>query len=269
MKKNKKVVKAFKNSLQQVKEKRDDLTNEEAVFYTASYPDTPSEVLEVLSNHPDLNVRSVVASHPNTDNATLEKLSNDEEVKVKNSIAKNPNVPTDILNKIIDSSDDSRTIYELASNPNLRVDSINSIFKKFPSDERILMALLSRPECPQEILLELFNRYFQTVENCILPTKDMEILNGVRILTGVAQCENVPQDILIKLSTSKMALIRAGAAKYIDRLPKDIAKMLTSDPISYVREKAIRMMQENKENMKKKKLSFTEKIVNILHKWLS
>jgi hypothetical protein len=161
---------------------------------------------------------------------------------------------------------DRDIMYSLVSNPSLDVDGITEIFKYFSLDIPIVMEILNHSKCPQEILLELTDKYFDLVENG--STADVQVQDGTRVLLGVSQCDNAPRDLLIKLSESKASIIRLGVARHINKLPKDIVKELVNDPSSRVREKAKYIIKEKGE-----KRSFIEDIIdkidNVVHKWLS
>ena len=67
---------------------------------SAKNPNTPKEVLTILSTDKNYCVRWNVASNPNTSKEVLTKLSKDEDEYVRYCVAGNSNTPKEVLTKL-------------------------------------------------------------------------------------------------------------------------------------------------------------------------
>ena len=73
----------------------------------ASNPNTPIEILTILSIDKDYYARYYVANNPNTSKEVLTILSTDEYSGVRYYVANNPNTPAEVLKKLSTDEDSS------------------------------------------------------------------------------------------------------------------------------------------------------------------
>ena len=70
------------------------------VYAIANYPGTPSEVLAILANDKDWEVRYAVAGNSNTSPETLAVLATDEYCSIRAQVGNNPNTLPETLEKL-------------------------------------------------------------------------------------------------------------------------------------------------------------------------
>jgi hypothetical protein len=97
-------------------------------MYVARNPNTPVEVLNILSKDSYDGVRRYVAQNPNTPVEMLNILSKDSYDDVRINVAGNPNTPVETLN-ILSKDSDSYVRGNVALNPNTPVEALNILSK--------------------------------------------------------------------------------------------------------------------------------------------
>lgn len=95
---------------------RNDISESQKKALLDLQPCTP-ETLQVLSEAPSREVRSLVAGNPSVDESILEKLITDKESVVRQYVASNPKAPLSILVKLKDDPDEN-VRWQLKRNPN-------------------------------------------------------------------------------------------------------------------------------------------------------
>ncbi len=79
-------------------------------FWVAQNKTVPYEVLEILANHNDADVRSMVACKNKLKEALLLKLASDQDDSVRMSVARHKKATVDVLNQLTDDSWDEISI---------------------------------------------------------------------------------------------------------------------------------------------------------------
>lgn len=152
----------------------------------ADNPETPTLVLDGLSESEDYLVRWMVAAHENTSTEALDKLSREvDDEFVTSRVAINPNTSIETLKRLVDVSETTRMLVlelqksqetlrqltneyiekkdkaklsQLASNKNLPTVSMHSIYEVLEDDMRTLINLAKNPSTPAEILFSIYKK---------------------------------------------------------------------------------------------------------------
>jgi hypothetical protein len=116
----------------------------------AKAPDTPGEVLEILSKDED-DVRWRVAWNTNTPVKVLEDLSTDEDWSIRSAVVRNPNTPVGALETL--AKDENGNVRSgVATHPNSTEQVLVRLFeyertRKTP-DRSILEEIIDNANCP-------------------------------------------------------------------------------------------------------------------------
>ena len=112
---------------------------------------TPAEVLNILVNDEDYLVRLEVANNPNTAVNSLKILAFDYDAEVRWGVAKNPNTPVEVLKVLV--NDDVR--FWDANDLNIPIEILKIFANDYDTDIRKRVA--NNPSTPVEILNILAN----------------------------------------------------------------------------------------------------------------
>lgn len=116
----------------------------------ASNPNTPSDILEQLSNFRyDSRIRAKVAENPNTPIETLYGLTRFSYDDILRGLAKNANTPSDLLSKLAKDRDDWVCAY-VAGNPNTSKDDLVTLSTHTSPDVRY--AVIKNRNIPREVV---------------------------------------------------------------------------------------------------------------------
>jgi hypothetical protein len=119
----------------------------------AENPNTPVDVLEILSEDVDWSVRRNVAENPNTPVDVLKELSKDEDEDedVIRAVAGNPNTPVDVLKELA-KDDYWRVRWRVAQNPNSTEQILVSVFeterRQREPRRNVLRSIIANANCP-------------------------------------------------------------------------------------------------------------------------
>ena len=183
--------------------------NMNVLYGVARHNNTPTDILDKLSNHPNNDVRKWVAFNKNTSPATLEKLSKDKYWEVKLMIARNHNAPEEILLNYAKSGG-GEVMYAIANNPGTSYNVQNEVANYW--NPAIRETLAQNPNTNEEILKKL--------------SKDKEV--SVRI--EVAKNKNTSDSDLISLTKDQKSLqVRKAAQKTLDKKMQTPVKNFIED----------------------------------------
>lgn len=144
----------------------------------AKDPNCSPDILEKLSSHKNPHVRMEVARNSNTPTSCLEQLSKDKDKDVRHAVALNDNAPAEILNALCE--DNSMWVIAPAtSNPNCPLETVRKVMAKDDNGD------YSYGSC------------------------DLQYHYNV-----IAQREDCPADILLKIAESYPYIVDTPGASY-------------------------------------------------------
>lgn len=163
--------------------------------------------------------RSSAVNNPTLPNGVLESLSKDESEKVREAAASSPRISEDALRSL--SEDQSEKVRaRAAKSKRLSVETLLKLAK----DEsiRVTGSLIARDDLPEQVLREivrnkpiyaitLYLRYGTTFGGDLCEAIDK--LEDTRILIKLAECEELPEAIMMRLLEFDNYNIRAGLVR--------------------------------------------------------
>lgn len=183
----------------------------------AESTDTPPKILNRLSKHTNVDIRSAVAANLSTPLIAIRRLAIDENENVRSELAENIAVPPSIL-KILAQDTSPRVIASVSRNPALTAQTIISLYKNNP-DKEVLIGLAGNPKTPPQLLKILSKDnsggYFpisaHVAGNPSTPLKVLEELYNSgeywslsQLATNPSSSANILKRIFNKYSTDKL-----------------------------------------------------------------
>lgn len=202
--------------------------------------ETPSDILEILSEIQSKEIRLNVAKNQSTSTGTLEKLSDDKDEMIRRNVAGNSNTSEDILRKL--SQDESWSVKEMVSqNKNTPSDALEHLSKD--ENYSIRRGVAGNPNVTENILRALSKDHSSEVRmkvtnNQNTPPDVLKILgndydNEVR--RGVAGNPHTPPDTLENLSRDHMTKVKMEVAKNSSATEKAL-DILAKDKDFFIRQ---------------------------------
>jgi hypothetical protein len=189
----------------------------------AMNPNTPTEVLRLLSQTESLSTLRQIASNPNTEVALLRQLALREEEEVRIGIAYNPAVPPEILRGLCEDPSEGIRI-DLACNEGLPPDALDIL--AVDEDEQVRSCLARRVDLPRAWV-----RRFCVDERWEVRTA---LAGNQRVIESLLREE---RSIVERLSADESHYVRASVARN-PSAPATILARLANDPAENVREGA-------------------------------
>lgn len=183
----------------------------------AESPETPPKILNKLSKHTNVGIRSAVAANLSTPLIAIRRLAIDENENVRAELAENIAVPSSIL-KVLAQDTNQKVINCASRNPALPTQTIISLYKDNPSDE-VLRGLAGNPKTPPQLLRLLSKNnlggYFpissHVAGNPSTPLKVLEELYNSgeywtlsQLVTNPSSSTRILKSIFNKFSTDKL-----------------------------------------------------------------
>ena len=179
---------------------------------------TPAEVLAVLGQHEQVEVRRWVALHPSTPTACLLALASDPELEVRQAVAQNPSLPAAGLAEL--SQDEDRLVLTaVLLHPNT---SLATLELCMAGDNFVLRKLAERPNLPARCLERLAANPSKLVRAGVAANPGTPPALLARLATDnyygvrgdVARNPNAPVDVLLLLLEDEHPFVRGGAAEH-------------------------------------------------------
>lgn len=172
----------------------------------ANNPGASLDLLELMSEDDNEDVRRNVVENPNVTVDLLEKLSEDVDGYVREAVGINPKTPIELLKKII-KSNDRYAISGVAKNTNAPKELLEEIYNM---GEKYYWSLTRNKNCPVDILEKLYENGDRDIKYSLLDRK------------------NLPESIIRKLLEDEDPYVREDVGA-IDNLPQDIVEKLAND----------------------------------------
>ena len=187
----------------------------EIIAFVLKEPKVSVEVLTVLAQNKDLNVRSGVVHNADTPANILLSLVGDKESYIRKLIACKKNTPVSALVTLVE--DKEQEVREaVAQNLRTPIDSLAVLSTDRESSIRYYVA--KNPNTPEPRLIDLSRDLEQNVrlgvaQNTQTPAFVLKFLaKDPSVRRTVASNKNVPPDLLIDLSTDVKPLVRVAVA---------------------------------------------------------
>ena len=186
---------------------------------------TPGNILEILSQDSDVNVRREVSKNPKLPLHCQIKLTKDPSIDVRITLAsinwheENKHTPVDIL-KLLAKDQEEKVREKVASNRNTPTDVLNELANDY--SHIVKSKLASNPNTPPEVLESLWHKEKifdyrnhnipgNVLADVITHTNDSETLNKI-LQRSLKTYPQIPANTLENLSTHKSNVVRSHVA---------------------------------------------------------
>jgi hypothetical protein len=218
-------------------------------------PRLPLHCLETLTTHSAYEVRRSVCKSPNVTEALIEALSKDSSTYVQCTAAKHPLCKPEVLLHLAQVAD-AYVKQGVCENPNTPREAFDMLSQD-PSRESFMFNLFQNPSFPVE-----FVERFRSVKNFNLSaiwSKREEIKSLAATAKNwktrevLASRQETSSELLTELAKDKTALVRAAVA-YHQNTPKEVIELLCKDPDPKVKERALAVSLDWRENVTEQEL---------------
>jgi hypothetical protein len=171
--------------------------NDDVRIYVAENPNVPVDVLKVLAQDENDDVRSYVARNPNTSPETLQILAQDENKYIRFNVARNPNTSPEVLQIL---AQDKSKIVKLvvAENSNTPVEVLQILAQD--EDKDVRLGIVNNSSTSPEILRQLAQDKDEFVRRYI------------------AENSNTPPEVLQVLAQDENEFVRRIAINKLNKL---------------------------------------------------
>ncbi len=199
------------------------------IFKFAADTNTPTQLLDILSMHPNLHIRGYVGANKSASEKTLRHLSTDKILDVAVEVASNTSSPQSLLNDMAQPGNHIKIQRAVALNANSSVDTLFLLFSN--PDAEIKYNIASNTSTPPWFL-RMMADYINGIKlNC----NDPQSMDMLRIKMRIAGNINSPEDILLMYASEREHISVISEVVHNTSATENILKRLSESRYEYVR----------------------------------